>query len=109
MPGVSVRTSLGSLLVAVVMTASDVAAQPAPAAPPAAQAAPSDPAPPPPRAPADAERDLVFDLGEIVVIGSGDGLAGVGGSVVTRDEMWDFDRNSLDKAVNIVPGVVSTF
>ncbi len=53
--------------------------------------------------------DIIFDLGEIVVIGTGDGVEGVGGSVVTHDEMWTFDRNSLDQAVNMVPGVVSTF
>ena len=54
-------------------------------------------------------RDLVFDMGEIVVIGSQAGLPGVGGSVLTRDQMWTFDRNTLDRAVNVVPGVVSTF
>src|SRR5262245_17888566 len=62
--------------------------------------------PPPPPAP---PRDLTFDLGEIVVVGNDEGLAGVGGSVVTHDELWSYDRNTLDKAVNVVPGVVSTF
>ncbi len=56
------------------------------------------------------ERDLVFDMGEIEVVGSREeGLPGVGGSVLTRDQMWTFDRNSLDRAVNVVPGVVSAF
>src|SRR5262245_16559403 len=54
-------------------------------------------------------RDRVFDMGEIVVVGSSEGLAGVGGALLTRDQIWTFDRNSLEQAVNIVPGVVSTF
>src|SRR5262245_32023566 len=54
-------------------------------------------------------RDRVFDMGEIVVIGSAEGMPGVGGALLTRDQMWTFDRNSLDRAVNLVPGVVSTF
>ncbi len=54
-------------------------------------------------------RDLVFDLGEIVVVGTEDGRPGVGGSVLSHEQMWAFDRNSLDHAVNMVPGVVSTF
>src|SRR5262245_21992294 len=53
--------------------------------------------------------DYVFDLGKIVVVGTVEGRPGVGGAVVTRDQIWNFDRKSLDHAVNIVPGVVSTF
>ena len=55
------------------------------------------------------DRSIVFHMGEIVVVGTPDGAEGVGGSVLTRREVWTFDRNSLDQAVNIVPGVVSTF
>ena len=54
-------------------------------------------------------RDIVFDMGEIVVVGSADGQPGVGGAVLTSEQIWTFDRKSLDQAVNIVPGVVSTF
>jgi iron complex outermembrane receptor protein len=54
-------------------------------------------------------RDHVFDMGEIVVVGSPDGQPGVGGATLSREEMWTFDRNTLDRAVNVVPGVVSTF
>jgi iron complex outermembrane receptor protein len=50
----------------------------------------------------------VFSLGEINVVAPHDGAAGVGGAVVSREEIWNFDRNSLDRAVNIVPGVVSS-
>ena len=41
--------------------------------------------------------------------GADDGVPGVGGAVLTRDQMWTFDRKALDQAVNLVPGVVSTF
>ena len=53
--------------------------------------------------------DYVFDMGKIVVVGSPDGQPGVGGAVLTREQIWSFDRKSLDQAVNVVPGVVSTF
>jgi iron complex outermembrane receptor protein len=55
------------------------------------------------------DRDYVFDMGKIVVVGSHDGQPGVGGSVLTSEQIWAFDRHSLDHAVNVVPGVVSTF
>ena len=55
------------------------------------------------------DRDYVFDMGKIVVVGSQDGQPVVGGSVLTSEQIWAFDRNSLDHAVNVVPGVVSTF
>jgi TonB-dependent Receptor Plug Domain len=51
----------------------------------------------------------VFDMGQIVVVGSTEGQPGVGRAVLTRDQIWTFDRKSLDHAVNIVPGVISTF
>ncbi len=54
------------------------------------------------------ESQGVFELGEINVTAARDGGAGVGSSVITRDQIWNFNRNSLDQAVNIVPGVVST-
>ena len=75
-------------------------AQPAPAAgsQPAAPAAPAAPA------------DNVFRLGEIVyVLGQDPGTPGVGGSVVTHEQLQTFERNTLDQAVNLVPGVVSNF
>src|SRR5215510_13617700 len=55
------------------------------------------------------QKDLTFDLGEIQVVGTPEGKEGLAGSVLTHDQMWQFDRNSLDQAVNVVPGVVSTF
>ena len=69
-----------------------------PAAPPPAAAAPAQPG----------ERDFIFDLGQIVVVGAPEGTPGVGGSILSRASMWTFDRQYLDQAVNMVPGVVST-
>src|SRR5262245_39144657 len=51
----------------------------------------------------------VFDMGRIVVIGTPGGQPVVGGTILTSDRIWTFDRRSLDQAVNVVPGVVSTF
>ncbi len=56
-----------------------------------------------------ADRKLVFKMGEIVVVGTPEGVPGIGRAVVTRSDIWKFDRNSLDQAANLVPGVVSTF
>ncbi len=65
------------------------------------------PADPPASTPTD---ESVFKLGEIVyVLGQDPGAPGVGGSVVTREQLQTFERTRLDQAVNMVPGVVSTF
>jgi iron complex outermembrane receptor protein len=54
--------------------------------------------------------ESVFKLGEIVfVLGQDPGTPGIGGSVVTREQLRTFERTRLDQAVNMVPGVVSTF
>src|SRR5438552_1505796 len=54
--------------------------------------------------------DDVFRLGEIVNVGAPDpGLPGLGAAVITRQQTWQFARTSLDQAVNMVPGVSSTF
>ncbi|MGO4684194.1 TonB-dependent receptor plug domain-containing protein [Hyphomicrobium sp. 2TAF46] len=41
----------------------------------------------------------IFTLGQIDMIG---------GSTVTNEAMWTFNKNSLDQAVNLLPGVSST-
>src|SRR5262245_42944041 len=52
----------------------------------------------------------VFRLGEIVNVGAPaiDVPGVIGGSILTRDQTWTFERPSLDKAVNMLPGVSST-
>ena len=69
------------------------------------QAAPSDPKTPPAQT-----DDGTFKLGEIVyVLGKDPGSPGIGGSEISREQLRTFERNSLDQAVNLVPGVVATF
>ena len=54
--------------------------------------------------------EAVFSLGEIVVVLAPHiGEPGIGGSVITREQAWTFNRNSLDEAVNMAAGVSSTF
>src|SRR5690606_5465706 len=49
-------------------------------------------------------------LGEIIVIRSNrDGQPAVGGATVTREQMWTFEKNSLEQAVNLAPGVNAQF
>jgi len=69
-----------------------------------------------PQVPADAQSTATqadegtFKLGEIVyVLGKDPGTPGIGGAVVTREQLQTFERNSLDRAVNLVPGVVGSF
>lgn len=55
-------------------------------------------------------RDSVFGLGEIIVIRSKqDGAPTVGGAAITREQMWAFEKNSLEQAVNLAPGVNAQF
>src|SRR5262245_24183545 len=50
-----------------------------------------------------------FELGEIVVVGrQPEFLSSVGGTVVTQEQIWTFSRLTLEQAVNLAPGVVST-
>jgi len=75
--------------------------QPRPPAPPETKTA--DPQP-------TAADDGVFRLGETVyVLGRAPGVPGIGGSVITHEELRTFERNTLDQAVNLVPGVVANF
>src|SRR5262245_59961850 len=84
-------------IVGVIVSATPVAAQQAQPSQPAA-AGSGGPQPP-----------FVFDMGEIQVVGSQEGQPGIAGTVLSSDQVWTFDRKSLDQAVNLVPGVVSTF
>jgi hypothetical protein len=40
-------------------------------------------------------------MGQIEVVGSAEGQPGVGGSVLFSEQIWTFDRKSLDQAVNV--------
>lgn len=46
----------------------------------------------------------VFNLGEVVASAPTDDGPSLGGSTVTQDDLRQFDRNSLDKAMTLVPG-----
>ncbi len=55
------------------------------------------------------DRSNVFALGEIVVIGSKIGTPTVGGAVVTRAQLWTYNKPNLERAVNLAPGVNAQF
>ncbi len=56
------------------------------------------------------EHDRVFTLGEIrVIVSPGDSASGVGGTLLRQAELRTFERVRLDDAVNLAPGVSSTF
>lgn len=46
----------------------------------------------------------VFKLGEIIVSGKTDDHGAVGGSALSADEMRSFNRETLDDAINLIPG-----
>ncbi len=70
---------------------------------------PQAPASQDPSAPTQDE-DGTFRLGEIVqVLGTEPGSAGIGASTLSHQQLWMFERNSLEQAVNLIPGVSSTF
>src|SRR5262245_33733578 len=91
-----------ALMIGMVLTVRLSAQQPAASSPQANQE-------PPPTATSDQPPADRFDMGEIVVVGSPEGQPGVGGALLSREQIWNFDRASLEQAVNVVPGVVSTF
>lgn len=68
------------------------------------------------RAPTDQEEEPAndttgaFRLGELVTVaGSAENPAGIGGSIVTAAAIAQFHTLSLERAVDLVPGVTSTF
>ncbi|PKU25594.1 TonB-dependent receptor plug domain-containing protein [Telmatospirillum siberiense] len=46
----------------------------------------------------------VFSLGEVAVTTSAPTLDAQGGSTVTQDDLKEFNRDTLDRAINLVPG-----
>ncbi len=53
--------------------------------------------------------DAVFELGRITVTAQRIQESAVADSTVSSVEIWNFDRNTLDEAVKLIPGVTSTF
>ncbi len=105
MPSLHVHRSATSLVVAALLTVSLESS---------ASAQQPDSAATQPASPSGSQQtgtgDKAFTLGEIVyVLGQDPGSPGIGGAVVTHEQMQTFERNSLDQAVNLVPGVVSNF
>ncbi len=46
----------------------------------------------------------VFDLGEVTTTAPASGGTEIGGATVTQDDMREFHRDTLDQAVQLVPG-----
>ncbi|WP_293778554.1 TonB-dependent receptor [uncultured Oxalicibacterium sp.] len=55
-----------------------------------------------------AESSQVFALGEINVSGSGNTTPATGGSKVSREELDDFNRETVVDALNLMPGITTT-
>ena len=55
-----------------------------------------------------AQESNVFKLGEINVAGSGSKAPAVGGGSVTREDLDDFNRETLVDALDLLPGVTTT-
>jgi iron complex outermembrane receptor protein len=55
-----------------------------------------------------ANESNVFKLGEINVAGTGTSNPAVGGSTVTRDELDDFNRETVVDALDLLPGITTT-
>jgi len=51
--------------------------------------------------------DDVFTLGQITITAQR-AQESFGDNVISRDEMWGFDTNTLDSAIKLVPGVMTT-
>lgn len=98
-----IRTNISISVLALLAATGHASAQQA-AAPDAAE---PDPAAPAWAAPADAG---VFHLGELSVIGGGRAYGQTSGQALSQDsvsaaQVYDYNRNSLDDALTLVPGV----
>jgi len=54
-------------------------------------------------------RDNIFNLGEIVIIGSLIESIPISGAVIGEGDIWTYEKPTLEQAVNLAPGVNSTF
>ncbi len=52
--------------------------------------------------------DGVFTLGQITVTGARDDESPVGTAVLDSEELWDFGKDGVAEALNLIPGVSST-
>ncbi|MCL2635743.1 MAG: TonB-dependent receptor, partial [Betaproteobacteria bacterium] len=50
----------------------------------------------------------IFTLGQITVAGQREDASSIGTTTIDREDMWDFSRNGLPEALNLVPGVFTT-
>lgn len=55
-----------------------------------------------------AEGSNVFTLGEIAVTGNRDAESPLGTATLDREQLWDFSKNGLTDALNLIPGVATT-
>ncbi|THF64710.1 TonB-dependent receptor [Pseudothauera nasutitermitis] len=55
-----------------------------------------------------ADTDRVFTLGQITVTGQHDTGTPLGAATLDRDQLWDFSRDGLTEALDIMPGVITT-
>lgn len=54
------------------------------------------------------ESKEVFTLGEIAVTGKRDTENPLGTATLDREQLWDFSKNGLTDALNLIPGVATT-
>lgn len=50
----------------------------------------------------------VFTLGQITVTGSRDHETALGTATLDREQLWDFSKDGLGEALNLIPGVATT-
>lgn len=54
------------------------------------------------------DKSTIFTLGEIAVAGHRDAESALGTATLDREQLWDFSKNGLNDALNLIPGVTTT-
>ncbi|WP_370583201.1 TonB-dependent receptor plug domain-containing protein [Methylophilus sp. QUAN] len=54
------------------------------------------------------ENSEIFTLGEIAVTGKRDSESPLGTATLDREQLWDFSKNGVADALNLIPGVATT-
>jgi iron complex outermembrane receptor protein len=54
------------------------------------------------------DKSTIFSLGEIAVTGNRDAENPLGTATLDREQLWDFSKNGLTDALNLIPGVATT-